>query len=160
MTAMKQTKILFVCLGNICRSPSAQGAFEYLTQKEGVADRFEVDSAGTGDWHLGEAPDKRAQAACKRAGFDISHLRARLVKPEDFTHYDLILACDSNNYRDLQTMAKGIEGASDRIRLLMPYAGPGAGNVIPDPWYGNDSDFDSTVRMALKSCKGLLESLI
>lgn len=151
------TKLLFVCLGNICRSPTAEGAMRELLERNGLSDRFELDSAGTGDWHLGEAPDVRAQAACRRAGFDISMLRSRLVREEDFYHFDLILACDKNNLSDLKRLAPA--DATARIELLMSYAQMPGVEVVPDPYYGSDSDFDRTVAFCQSACNGLLDSL-
>lgn len=150
-------KLLFVCLGNICRSPTAEGAMRDLVERAGRADQFELDSAGTGDWHLGEAPDRRAQAACRRAGFDIGALRSRLVREEDFYHFDLILACDKNNYRDL--MALRPSDATATVRLLMSYADMDGVEVVPDPYYGSDSDFDQTVQYCQRACQGLLNTL-
>lgn len=150
-------KILFVCLGNICRSPTAEGVMRDLVCQNGVSDRFELDSAGTGDWHLGEAPDVRAQAACRRAGVDISMLRSRLVRKEDFYYFDLILACDTNNLSDLKRLSP--TDATARIDLLMRYANLPGVEVVPDPYYGTAQDFDQTVRYCRRACEGLLELL-
>ncbi|MGN1208745.1 MAG: low molecular weight protein-tyrosine-phosphatase [Duodenibacillus sp.] len=151
-------RVLFVCLGNICRSPTAEGVFRALLKERGLESRFEVDSAGTGDWHIGQVPDKRATAACRRAGIDISRHRARLVRPDDLAHFDRILACDAMNLADLRAMAPDV--LRDRIALLMPYAGRKGENEVPDPYYGTDRDFDATVERCRAACTGLLETIL
>lgn len=150
-------KVLFVCLGNICRSPTAEGVFRALVEDAGLRDQFEIDSAGTGSWHVGEAPDKRAQQACRAHGIDISGHRARRVRAADFEHFDLILACDEENLRDLIDMKPG--GAKADVRLLMPFAGDPADRVVPDPYYGGPGDFENTVARAYAACTGLLRQL-
>ena len=150
-------KVLFVCLGNICRSPTAEGVFRALVREAGRGDEFEIDSAGTGDWHLGEAPDGRAQAASRRAGIDISMLRARRVRREDFAHYDRILACDAQNRADL--LAQCPDEYKDRVQLLMSFAEGTDETDVPDPYYGSDKDFDATVARCRAACEGLLNAL-
>ena len=122
-------KVLFVCLGNICRSPTAEGIFRRLVEDADLAADFEIDSAGTGSWHIGQAPDPRAQAACRNHGIDISGHRARQVKATDFAHFDWILACDGENYADLMRMKPS--GSRAQVALLMPYAGDPAERVVP-----------------------------
>ncbi len=151
-------RILFVCLGNICRSPTAEGVMRSLVQAQGKEDGFFLDSAGTGDWHVGQAPDRRAQAACRRAGVDISMLRARQVCAEDFFRFDLILACDRENLRDLKRMAPAQCPA--RVRMLRDYSRVAPGSDVPDPYYGGDEEFDATVQACREACEGLLEQLV
>lgn len=151
-------RVLFVCLGNICRSPTAEGVFRALVREKRLEKRFEIDSAGTGDWHIGQAPDARATAACRRVGIDISTHRARLVRRDDFAHFDYILACDAMNLADLKAMSP--VGARARVDLLMPFAGRAGETEVPDPYYGTDRDFDATVERCRTACGGLLQTLI
>ena len=151
-------RVLFVCLGNICRSPTAEGVFRTLVREKGLENRFEIDSAGTGDWHIGQAPDARATAACRRAGIDISTHRARLVRSDDFAHFDRILACDAMNLADLKAMAPA--GARARVDLLMPFAGRPEETEVPDPYYGTERDFDAILERCRAACGGLLQTFI
>lgn len=154
---MQKTRVLFVCLGNICRSPTAEGIFRHLVEEEGLTDAFTIDSAGTGDWHVGQAPDRRAQAACQKAGIDISSHRARQVRKDDFANFDWILACDAMNERDLRRLAPA--GSKAHIALLMPFAGRPGETEVPDPWeYGSEA-FDRTVERCQAACEGLLNKL-
>ena len=121
---MAKHRLLFVCLGNICRSPMAEGVFRRVIEEEGVADRFEIDSAGMGDWHIGQAPDTRAQAAAQNRGMDISGQRARQVTAADYRRFDLILAMDDSNYDELIGLAPKSE--LHKVRLFLDYA-PQAG---------------------------------
>ena len=132
------TSVLFVCLGNICRSPLAEAAFAREAAKLGLD--IEVDSAGTGDWHVGHPPDTRAAAVAKRNGADISHLRARQVTPDDFRRFDHIVALDGENLRDLEAM-RPANGKAE-MSLLLDHAGR-AGEAVADPYYGDDAGFDA-----------------
>lgn len=145
--------ILFVCLGNICRSPLAEGVFRDFAAREGVA--VEVDSAGTGDWHLGHAPDKRAQAVAAKNGVDICGLRARLVTPDDFRRFDYIVAMDASNLANLEAMRP--EGAKAEVGRLLDYAKEAGVPDVPDPYRGGPEDFDETYRLVVAGAKGLLE---
>lgn len=147
--------ILFVCLGNICRSPLAEGVFRDLAAHEGVA--VEVDSAGTGDWHLGHPPDKRAQAVAAKNGVDICGLRARLVTPDDFRRFDYIVAMDASNLANLETMRP--EGGKARVGRLLDYASETGVPDVPDPYYGGPEGFDETYRLVVAGAKGLLEQV-
>ena len=131
------TSVLFVCLGNICRSPLAEGALRAAAERAGLD--MVVDSAGTGDWHVGAPPDHRAQAAARRHGVDISDLRAR---QEDFRRFDHVLALDDQNLRDLAALAPA-DGTAE-VRLLMDYVPGREGSSVADPYYGTDRDFDVT----------------
>lgn len=132
--------VLFVCLGNICRSPLAEAALR------GEAERLridvEVDSAGTGDWHIGHPPDRRAAAVARRNGVDISHLRARRVIPEDFRRFDHIVALDAQNLADLKAM-RPPDGKAE-LSLLLDHVEGRAGEAVADPYYGQDDHFDVT----------------
>lgn len=138
MPASARPAVLFVCLGNICRSPIAEGLLRAHAAAAGVQVR--VDSAGTGDWHLGRAPDPRAQAVAARHGVDISMLRARQVGPGDFREFTDILALDGTNLADLRQLRPA--GATARLALLRDAVPGRAGQPIADPYYGTDADFD------------------
>jgi protein-tyrosine phosphatase len=133
-----KTSVLFVCLGNICRSPLAEAAFRSEAERLGLD--VEIDSAGTGDWHLGHPPDRRAVAVAKRNGIDISHLRARRVAPEDFYRFDHIIALDAQNLADLAVLRP--EGAKARLSLLLDHAEGRKGQAVADPYYGQADHFD------------------
>ncbi len=112
----QKVSVLFVCLGNICRSPTAHGIFEKLVEQNDLQDQIEIDSAGTGDWHIGKSPDGRAQSYAQKRGYDLSHLRARQISPSDFADFDYILAMDEQNLADIQQMQP--EGYSGHISLF------------------------------------------
>ena len=131
--------VLFVCLGNICRSPLAEAAFRREAERLGLD--VEIDSAGTGDWHIGYPPDPRAAAVAARNGIDISNLKARLVTAEDFRRFDHIVALDSNNLRDLERL-RPADGKA-RLSLLLDHVEGRQGQAVADPYYGDDSHFDS-----------------
>lgn len=154
------TKLLFVCLGNICRSPTGEGVMKHLVEERGLTHRFEIESAGTGSWHIGDSPDARSVAAAAARGIRISG-RARQVTGADFEHYDLILAADRYNYRDLQAIAPTDEDEA-KVRLLRefdPMATPDDLDV-PDPYYGGPSGFDDVIDLVLAACRGLLDDIV
>lgn len=132
--------VLFVCLGNICRSPLAEATLR--AEAERLSIDVEVDSAGTGDWHLGHAPDPRAAAVAKRNGIDISHLRARQVMPADFERFDRIVALDAKNLANLKAMRP--KGSRAELSLLLDHVEGREGEAVADPYYGDDSHFDET----------------
>ena len=131
-------KVLFVCLGNICRSPTAEGVFQQLLVDEGLGDRILVDSAGTGNWHVGNPPDSRAQQAAEGRGLNISGLRGRQVSHHDFGEFDYILAMDRSNLADLKAMAPA--SFSDRISLFLSHTENYQEDEVPDPYYGGGFD--------------------
>ncbi|MGZ8287170.1 MAG: low molecular weight protein-tyrosine-phosphatase [Allosphingosinicella sp.] len=133
-----KSSVLFVCLGNICRSPLAEAAFRREAQRLGLD--VEVDSAGTGDWHIGYPPDPRAAAVAARNGIDISHLEARLVTSDDFRRFDHIVALDSNNLRDLERLRPADGKAA--LSLLLDHVDGRRGQAVADPYHGDDSHFD------------------
>lgn len=154
---MKAAQILFVCMGNICRSPTAEGVMRKYVDELGLSDRIIVDSAGTHDYHVGEAPDPRAQAAACRRGYDLSGLRARQVNGSDFERFDLVLAMDFNNLASLQAYCPlGCEG---KMGLLMPYARTRHSTIVHDPYYRSAKDFDLVLDSIEDACKGLLDVL-
>lgn len=156
-SAPERTRVLFVCLGNICRSPLAEGVFLHLVREAGLTHRFEVDSAGTGDWHVGERPDARAVAVAKKHGVELPS-RARQVTPADLDAFDHVLAMDRENLRDLERMAR--RGAAADIRLLRRHDPVRDGDDVPDPYYGGPSGFDLVYEMVHRSCAALLDELL
>ncbi len=152
-----RTSILFVCLGNICRSPIAEGVFRHIAAQRGLSDSFSVDSAGLGSWHIGHPADRRAQAALQARGIDISGLRARQVTPADFDQFDLILAMDRANREGLLKLAP--KDRHHKITLFMEYAPNLCVQEIPDPFFGDKESFDYVCQLIDAACRGLLVSL-
>lgn len=154
---MKQTHVLFVCLGNICRSPTTQAVFEKKALERGLRDWFVVDSAGTGDWHLGEPPHERTVLAAQRAGYDLSCLRARQVRPEDFQRFDFIFAMDESNLGNLRREAP--RQHHSQIALFLEYAGMPRPWEVPDPYGGGMSGFQRVLALIERACECLLDRL-
>ncbi|ESX15699.1 low molecular weight phosphotyrosine protein phosphatase [Mesorhizobium sp. M0761] len=160
MSVKPINSILFVCLGNICRSPLAEGVFRAVLAERGrdmVLDDIVLDSAATGGWNLGEAPDPRSIAIAARHGLDISGQRARKVRPEDFSRFDLILGMDRQNVRDLKALAPA--GARERIHLLAEFA-QGKTRDVPDPYYDGAEAFASVYRMIREASEALATRLV
>jgi protein-tyrosine phosphatase len=150
-------RILFVCLGNICRSPTAEVVFRTLATREAPDIVLEVDSAGTAGYHVGELPDRRTRQAAARRGYDLSALRARVVEPRDFEHFDLILAMDRENLRALERRAPA--HTRERLRLFLEFA-PDAGiSEVPDPYYGGPNGFEDVLDLIEAASRGLIEQL-
>jgi protein-tyrosine phosphatase len=151
-------RLLFVCLGNICRSPTAEGVMRALVQEAGMQDGIGLDSAGTGGWHVGESPDARATEAAGRRGIVLEGA-ARKVRPRDFEEFDLILAMDASNLRDLQRIAPD-EQARQKVRLLREWDLTADGDLdVPDPYYGGPGGFDRVLDLVQASCASLLQQL-
>ncbi len=150
-------RILFVCLGNICRSPTAEGVLRVIAAREAPELSIEVDSAGTAAYHVGEPPDPRTRAAAARRGYDLHSLRARVVEPADFTHFDLILAMDQENLRVLQRRAP--DAAHERLRLFMEFAPHADTPEVPDPYYGGPNGFEEVLDLVEAAARGLLAHL-
>jgi protein-tyrosine phosphatase len=150
--------VCFVCLGNICRSPTAEGVMRHLVREAGLESAITVDSAGTGSWHVGESPDRRACAAGRRRGVEVSGA-ARQFRRADFTRFDYVLAMDSANYDDLVELAPN-DGAKKKIHLLRSFdPGSPADSSVPDPYYGGVEGFDEVVELCLAACRQLLERI-
>lgn len=155
---MTKHSILFVCLGNICRSPTAEGVFRHIVSNRELHDLFDVDSAGTSHWHIGDPPDRRAQLAAAERGIDISRLRARQVDPSDLQRFDYLIAMDHSNRLELIAMA----GQSNRhkVRLLLEFADIAGSDEVPDPYYGGDRGFDQVLDLIEQASEGLLDHIL
>jgi protein-tyrosine phosphatase len=151
-------RILFVCMGNICRSPTAEGVMRRLLEEEGLADRVEIESAGTGGWHVGQPPDARATLAARRRGVTLDGA-ARQVRPCDFRDFDLVIAMDRSNLRELLALAPD-EDAAEKVRLLREFDPASSGDLdVPDPFYGGDRGFETVLDLVEAACRGLLDEL-
>jgi protein-tyrosine phosphatase len=151
------TRVLFVCLGNICRSPAAEGIFLQLLEQRGLKAQFEVDSAGTGSWHVGRRADPRMRAAAERRGIDLPS-RARQLVQGDLRHYDLILTMDGDNLAEVRDLARGT-GATATIKGITSYCRRSAPADVPDPYYGGAQGFEQVLDLLEDACMGLLEQL-
>lgn len=154
---MSGLSVLFVCLGNICRSPTAEGVLRRKLEQAGLAGRVRVDSAGTGHWHVGEAPDQRSQAAAKRRGYDLSALRARQVSAADFLVFDYVLAMDEDNLAALQRLAPAAE--RHRARLYLAWLPDGSPREVPDPYYGGEAGFEQVLDLLEAAADALVIEL-
>jgi protein-tyrosine phosphatase len=150
-------KVLFVCMGNICRSPTAHGVFRALVEKEGLSNHIAIDSAGTHAYHVGNPPDKRAQATASERGIDLSDLVARRVSPEDFGIFDYLVAMDQDNYMSLTEICP--HQNLDRIHMFMDFAAHMRTREVPDPYYGGPAGFDRVFDLVEAASLGLLEDI-
>lgn len=150
-------KVLFVCLGNICRSPTAEGVLRHLAAKEAPDVALEIDSAGTADYHIGAPPDPRSQRAARRRGIDISALRGRQVAAQDFDRFDLILAMDRSNLRELRALRPGNSRAA--VKLFLEYAPDLGLQDVPDPYYRDAAAFEEVLDLTTAASRGLLTAL-
>lgn len=159
---MRQDKfrILFVCLGNICRSPTAEGVFRHKARAMGWSELLEVDSAGTAAYHVGKAPDARSLRYARERGYDLSALRARQVSDEDFVRFDLILAMDRSNLTALRQQAAGVAGARAELDLMLAYNPQPAGLEVPDPYYGDRAEFEQVLDLVEEASDGLLRHVL
>jgi protein-tyrosine phosphatase len=150
-------KILFVCMGNICRSPMAEGVFKHHVKQAGLDGSISTDSAGTHDYHVGEPPDPRAQRAAKRRGYDLSVLRARQVSPGDFSSFDYVLAMDELNLRLLERLCPSQH--AHKLKLFMEFSASPALREVPDPYYGGEQGFERVLDMVEQAAQELLDHL-
>ena len=151
-------RVLFVCMGNICRSPTAEGVFRRLLSERNIDFVLEVDSAGTHDYHVGAPPDARALEAARRRGVDLSALRARQIADEDFARFDLILAMDEQNLEALRERAS--PQYRSRVRLIMEFAPTAPRRFVPDPYYGGPLGFEEVLDLLEQASEGLLQELM
>ena len=148
--------ILFVCMGNICRSPTAEGVFRHFVEEGGLSDRIEIDSAGTHAYHVNEPPDRRASAAAERRGYSLTEIRARRVLDMDFERFDYIIAMDRDNVERLVEQADAEH--HDKIRLFLEFSSA-QGDEVPDPYYGGAAGFERVLDLVEEASRGLLEML-
>lgn len=151
------TRILFVCTGNICRSPSAEAVLQRLADEAGMAGRIELDSAGLGPWHVGHPPDERAIAAAERRGYSMDGQIARQVQRSDFERFDLVIAMDRGHHRQLARLCPPEQG--HRLRLFMEFSQKNRQADVPDPYYGDDSGFETMLDLIEEGAQGLLAEL-
>jgi protein-tyrosine phosphatase len=157
MSQVDSLSVLFVCLGNICRSPTAHGVFEQLVAERGLAERIRVDSAGTAAFHIGAPPDHRSSKVAAGRGYDLTALRARQATSDDFHQFDYILAMDRDNLLNLQTIAPDIGRA--RLQLFLEYSNQQQYLEVPDPYYGGARGFDLVLDLIEEASIGLLDEL-
>ena len=154
-------KVLFVCLGNICRSPTAHGVFVQKVRAAGLASRITVDSAGTAAYHIGKAPDSRSQLAAKQGGYDLSELRARQVVKEDFLEFDYVLAMDEQNLQELRVLHQSVAGdarcAPQLFLAMLQDSGPPS--EVPDPYYGGADGFVEVLQLCEDAADALLRHI-
>ena len=152
-------KLLFVCLGNICRSPAAEGVFLHLLQQRGCSDQFVVDSAGTGGWHVGNPADRRMQAAANSRGINLPS-RARQIEIDDLLSFDLVLTMDDANFSAVQALAREAGGrATATIQPMLSYSKRFSEREVPDPYYGGDAGFEHVLDLLEDACTNLLDEL-
>lgn len=151
-------KLLFVCLGNICRSPSAENIMNYLIEEAGLTDKISCDSAGTSGYHIGAAPDRRMNHAALKRGLQLQGT-SRKLRPSDLQQFDLILAMDRENYQDILYLDR--EGKyEDKVRMMCEFAQHKAEREVPDPYYGGADGFDNVIDLLFDACSGLLEHVV
>lgn len=151
-------KVLFVCMGNLCRSPMAEGVFKYYVAQAGLQDLIVSDSAGTHDYHVGDPPDPRAQRASERRGYDISGLRGRQVSRRDFGEFDYVLAMDEMNLRLLQRLCP--KEHAHKVKLFLEFGADGKVRDVPDPYYGGTQGFERVLDLVEQAAQGLLRHLL
>ena len=154
--SIPMVRVLFVCTGNICRSPLAQGVFEEVVRREGLEDEVFVDSAGTGSWHAGHPPDERAQRSASWRGLDLSAQRARRVTPDDCHTFDYVLTMDEENYRAVAALCRG---GDTEVRPFLDFAPGRAETEVPDPYYGGSQGFEHVMNLVEEASEGLLEEI-
>ena len=151
-----KTKVLFVCMGNICRSPTAEGSFRSIVSKQELFDLFEIDSAGTHAYHIGNPPDKRSQQTARKYGVELSNQRARQVHESDFYYYDYIIAMDTDNIDILKSISPA--DSQSEIKLLLDYLNDASFQSVPDPYF--EGKFDEVFEMVYAACTSFLENLV
>jgi protein-tyrosine phosphatase len=152
-----KVKVLFVCMGNICRSPTAEAVFRHYVEKAGLVEHIHIDSAGTHDYHVGDPPDARAQKAAKQRGYDMSNLRGRQVSVEDFSQFDYVLAMDYVNLVTLERLRP--REANSHLGLLLDFADCHDEREVPDPYFGGSDGFERVLDMVEDAADGLLKHI-
>ncbi len=158
MNDRKKVSVLFVCMGNICRSPTAEGVFKDVVKKAKLSDKIIIDSAGTHAYHIGESPDRRSQSTARKHGIELSSQKARKVLIEDFDRFDYIIAMDRSNYEDLKRLA-GNDEQIKKISLFMSYSTAWNNDEVPDPYYGGSNGFEQVFEMVHSASQGLLRHI-
>lgn len=151
-------KVLFVCMGNICRSPTAEVVFNHLVNESGVAEHIQIDSAGTHGYHIGDEPDRRTQKAAEKRGLPMSHLRARQVDLDDFEMFDYIVAMDQDNYDHLVALSP--KNHKDKVSLLLVHSETIDDREVPDPYYGGLNGFEHVLDLVHEGSRALLEKIL
>jgi protein-tyrosine phosphatase len=154
---MSEIKVLFVCMGNICRSPTAQGVFQAMVAEAGLAQRIAIDSAGTHAYHIGNPPDTRASRAAARRGLDLTGQRARRVETADFARFDYVLAMDSSNLDDLLSICP--HEHRQKVRLFLEFSAPAGRTDVPDPYYGGERGFERVLDLVEEGASALLDDI-
>lgn len=154
---IKKVSVIFVCLGNICRSPTAEGVFRHLVRQEELDDWISTESAGTHAYHIGEQPDRRAQQTALSRGIDLSDLRGRKATKNDFTEFDYVLAMDDDNYQILESICPA--GLEDKLSLFLDFSDEYSETQVPDPYYGGDQGFEHVFDLVESASRGLLEDI-
>ena len=157
-TCDKKHKLLFICLGNICRSPAANGIMQHLVDERGLTDRHEIDSAGIGSWHIGQLPDKRMREHGQQHGYVFDH-HARQIQPSDFNAFDLIIVMDEQNYTEISRMKTQCGGNASVCRMADFFTRHHGQRSVPDPYYGTGDDFELAIELIEDGCAGLLDKL-
>ncbi len=157
MKDKEMVKVLFVCMGNICRSPTAHGVLEHILKEQGLVAAIEVDSCGTHAYHIGEEPDRRSQEVAKQRGVSLSHLRGRRVEMSDFEYFDYILAMDQDNLSILESMCPSEH--VEKLSLFLDFAPSRSESEVPDPYYGGPKGFDIVLDMIEVASQGLLDDI-
>jgi protein-tyrosine phosphatase len=157
MEENRTISVLFVCMGNICRSPTAQGVFEHLVKSYGLSSRIEIDSAGTHAYHVGEPPDKRAMEAARKRGLELDGQRARRVSEVDFGEFDYVLAMDRDNYDDLLALCPPEH--QSKLHLFLQFADEADEDEVPDPYYGGITGFERVLDLIEQAARGLLAEI-
>lgn len=152
-------RILFVCTGNICRSPTAEGVFRFYVHQLGLKNNFHIDSAGLLDYHEGEAPDKRSQDHALKRGYDLSKIKSRPIEESDFSNFDHLIAMDKSHLKAMIELCPKPLRPQKNIKLLLDYSKKWTGQDIPDPYFGGGTGFDLVLDMLEESCRFFLETL-
>lgn len=158
MNDIRNTSVLFVCMGNICRSPTAEGVFRHVVKQHNLHDQISIDSAGTHAYHIGESPDSRSQSTALSRGVNLSAQRARKAVAEDFERFDYVIAMDRSNYEDLKNLASGSN--LTKLHLFMSFAKDWGNDEVPDPYYGGANGFEEVFDMVQSASEGLLEHIL